>query len=92
MGYRTSPDIIPTVEKDPYSLCQTKLQELLRIMRSDAGLRQADLAQRLGVPQSFVSKYESGERRLDIVEIRQVCQVFGISLAEFVRRFEDSLR
>ena len=80
------------MEKDPYSLCQTKLQELLRKMRSDAGLRQADLAQRLGVPQSFVSKYESGERRLDIVEIRQVCQVFGISLAEFVRRFEDSLR
>ncbi len=80
------------MEKDPYSLCQTKLQELLRKMRSEAGLRQADLAQRLGVPQSFVSKYESGERRLDMVEIRQVCLAVGVSLAEFVRRFEESLQ
>ncbi len=67
-----------------------RLQGLLREARTAAGLRQADLARRLGKPQSFVSKYESGERRLDLVELRQVCAAIGISLEELVRRFEDA--
>jgi transcriptional regulator with XRE-family HTH domain len=61
---------------------------LVRQMRLDAGLRQADLAERLRKPQSFVSRYESGERRLDVLELWQVCAVLGVSLAEFVRRLE----
>jgi len=61
---------------------------LLRRMRLDAGLRQADLARKLGQPQSFVSKYESGERRIDVLELRQICMVLGVSLSEFVRRLE----
>ena len=78
--------------KSHYSQHQTKLQDLLRRIRLDAGLRQEDLAKRLGVPQSFVSKCESGERRLDLVEIRQICKAVDISLSEFVERFEKSLR
>ena len=70
---------------------QESLQRLLRQIRLDAGLRQVDLANRLGRPQSFVSKYESGEKRLDILELRQICEAVGISLVEFVRRLEDSL-
>jgi transcriptional regulator with XRE-family HTH domain len=46
---------------------QKRLLELLRRIRLDAGLRQVDLAERLGQPQSFVSKYELGERRLDLL-------------------------
>jgi len=61
---------------------------LVRQMRLDAGLRQADLAERLRKPQSFVSRYESGERRLDVLELWQICAVLGVSLAEFVRRLE----
>ena len=67
-----------------------RLPALLRQIRLEAGMRQADVAELLGQPQSFVSKYESGERRLDLLELRQVCKAVGISLAEFVRRFEDS--
>jgi transcriptional regulator with XRE-family HTH domain len=67
-----------------------RLPLLLRKIRLEAGLRQIDVAQRLGQPQSFVSKYESGERRLDLLELNQVCEAVGISLAEFVHRFEDS--
>lgn len=70
---------------------QEQLQALLRSIRHEANLRQSDLAERLGRPQSFVSKYESGERRLDLVELRQACQALGISLEEFVQRFEESL-
>lgn len=70
---------------------QGQLQALLRQVRTDARLTQTDVAQRLGQPQSFVSKYESGERRLDILELRGVCQVLGISLPEFIRRLEQAL-
>jgi len=67
------------------------LLALLRQIRLDAKLRQVDLAERLGQPQSFVSKYESGERRLDILELRSVCKVVGISLEDFVAKLEERL-
>lgn len=46
-------------------------------------MRQEDVAKRLKKPQSFVSKYESGERRLDILELGEISEVMGISLSEF---------
>jgi transcriptional regulator with XRE-family HTH domain len=71
---------------------QARLQALLKSLRTKAGLRQVDLADKLGQPQSFVSKFESGERRLDILELRQVCKILGISLEQFAARLEDSLK
>lgn len=70
---------------------QMALLSVLRQLRSDAGLRQIDLAEALGKRQAFVSYYESGERRLDLLELRQVCEVLGISLGGFVRKFEKEL-
>lgn len=67
---------------------QQRFLALLRRIRQDAGLRQADLARKLGQPQSFVSKCESGERRIDILELREICRALGVSLTEFVRRLE----
>jgi transcriptional regulator with XRE-family HTH domain len=71
---------------------QKQLRKLLRQLRLGAGLRQADLAEVLAMPQSFVSKYESGERRLDVLELRQVCRALGVPLAEFVARLEALLK
>ena len=68
-----------------------KLQALLKRIRQNKGIRQIQLAEKLGVPQSFVSKYESGDRRLDILEIRQMCKKLGISLEDFVRQLEEAL-
>jgi transcriptional regulator with XRE-family HTH domain len=68
------------------------LLALLRQVRLDAKLRQVDLAERLRQPQSFVSKYESGERRLDILELRSLCKVVGLSLEQFVAKLEERLR
>lgn len=65
---------------------------LVRQMRLDAGLRQEDLARKLGEPQSFVSRYESGDRRLDVLELRQICEVLGVSLADFIKRLEGDSR
>jgi transcriptional regulator with XRE-family HTH domain len=69
---------------------KARLLELLREVRIEAGLRQVDLAKKLRQPQSFVSKYESGERRLDLLELSHVCRAVGTSLGEFVRRFEGT--
>lgn len=47
------------------------------------------MAGRLGVPQSFVSKYETGERRLDVEEVQAICRVLGLSLVEFAVELEE---
>lgn len=70
---------------------KSKLYLLLREIRKEAGLSQLELANRLGVPQSFVSKYESGERRLDILEIRLICNALKLSLQAFIKRLESNL-
>ena len=54
-------------------------------MRTSAALTQAELAARLNRPQSFVAKYESGERRLDVVEFIEVAAAIGFDPAEFVK-------
>jgi transcriptional regulator with XRE-family HTH domain len=64
----------------------------LRQIRLDAQLTQADLALRLKKPQSFVSKYENGERRLDIVELYEICLALNTSLGGFNDVFEELIR
>jgi transcriptional regulator with XRE-family HTH domain len=68
-----------------------KMLKLLKDMRQKRGIRQVDLAKRLGVPQSFISKYEAGERQLNILELRQICQSMGVAFEDFVRQLEDML-
>ncbi|TAN06104.1 MAG: XRE family transcriptional regulator [Rhodanobacteraceae bacterium] len=62
----------------------SRLTTVLRRIRQDAGLTQAALAQRLGQTQSYVSKYESGEQRLDLTEIEKICEAVDVSLRDFV--------
>lgn len=63
-----------------------KLSSLLAEARASAGLTQAQVAERLKRPQSFVSKYENGERQLDVVEFIAVCKAIGISPPEVLNR------
>lgn len=79
------------MRKTIHSTEQKKLCRLLRQLRLASGLRQEEVAVHLGKPQSFVSKYESGERRLDLLELRQVCGALGVTLPDFVTRLEDLL-
>jgi len=58
--------------------------ERLRQARRDAGLTQVDVARELRRPQSFVSKCESGERRIDVVELQEFARLYGKSLNFFV--------
>ncbi len=68
------------------------LHESLRDARIKAGLRQEDVALRLGLPQSFVSKYETGERQLDLADLKDICEALGISLLDLVRKIEESVQ
>jgi transcriptional regulator with XRE-family HTH domain len=71
---------------------EAELRTLLRDTREEQSFRQSDVAARLGVAQSFVSKYESGERRLDFLEVRAVCNALGVPFLEFVQRLESRIR
>jgi transcriptional regulator with XRE-family HTH domain len=74
-----------------YSDEEKCLREMLRDARTKKGLRQADLASILGVPQSFVSKYESGERVLTFVEAIVILDELGLPAAEVVEKINDIL-
>lgn len=69
---------------------QKRLQKLLAGARKARKLTQVDVAERLGRPQSFVAKYEGGERRLDIIEFVEVAEALETDpstlLAELLRR------
>jgi transcriptional regulator with XRE-family HTH domain len=67
-----------------------RLAKLLKQIRVDAGLTQAELAEKIGQTQSYVSKYENGEQRLDIIELESVCKATGVSLMTFVERYLES--
>lgn len=59
--------------------------ELLTAHRIAADLTQEDVALRLRRPQSFVSKYELGERRLDVIELLEVCAALGTDVRKLIR-------
>jgi transcriptional regulator with XRE-family HTH domain len=61
---------------------------LLRDLRLRADIRQTELAERLGRPQSYVSKYESGQRRLGLIELDDICAALGTSLDKLVKGFD----
>jgi transcriptional regulator with XRE-family HTH domain len=65
--------------------------QLLRDTRTRAGVTQVQLAELLGQTQSYISKVERGECRLDIVQIRQFCRVLKTTLPDFVAEYETRL-
>ncbi|WP_089230197.1 MULTISPECIES: helix-turn-helix domain-containing protein [unclassified Pseudomonas] len=68
------------------------LVELLRKHRIAAGLTQVQCSKALNHPQSFMSDVESGTRRLDIVQLRDLCAVLGTNLTELVEELERAIR
>jgi len=68
------------------------LVDCLRGARQAAGTTQVDLASQLGTDQSYVSKYERAERRLDIIEVRSICGALGVDFTTFIASFEEQLR
>jgi transcriptional regulator with XRE-family HTH domain len=68
------------------------LAATLRQVRHEAAVTQVELAKKLGQTQSFVSKIERGELRLDLVQLRWICGLLGTSLPRFVAAFEKRVQ
>jgi transcriptional regulator with XRE-family HTH domain len=66
-----------SIGKTVHSVGQAALCELLIKARDRAGLTQQQLANRLGTHQSFIAKYEGGERRLDVIEFLAITRAMG---------------
>lgn len=71
-----------------YSPRYGHFRALLRQIREEAGMNQMSLAAKLGKPQTFISKSELGERRLDYLETADFCEACGVSITQFAERLE----
>ncbi len=75
-------------KKSIFTKKYNQFRELIITARKEADLSQVDLAKKIKRPQSFVSKYERGERRLDIVEFLEVSKAIGINPLKIIKELE----
>jgi len=76
------------MDREKWSARQVLLLESIKNIRKESGLTQVELANKLQRPQSYISKYEKGERRLDLIELSEICKACGVSLSKFVQILE----
>jgi transcriptional regulator with XRE-family HTH domain len=79
------------MEKTIYTREYEVVLRLLKEARENSRVTQVKLAKKLRQSQSFVSKIERGDRRLDIIQLRTICKLVGTTLPEFVQRLEEEL-
>jgi transcriptional regulator with XRE-family HTH domain len=79
------------MQKSIYTREYAVLKGLLRELREQAKLTQMQLAEKLGQTQSFVSKCERGERRLDVVQLRAFGRAVGVTLPSIIAALEERL-
>lgn len=63
----------------------------LRKARKSQGFTQQQVAKELGITQSIIGKIERGERRIDVIELREFCRVLGVPLIVFIHQLESAL-
>ncbi len=73
------------LERQKYELLRSELKKA----RVESGVLQKDLAKTLRKPQSYISKIESGERNLDVVEFIQYCEGLGIDPTKWLRKLTE---
>ena len=76
------------MQKSIHSVRYAVFLKVLRDARIRAGLSQSQVAKKIGETQTFVSKCERGERRIDVIELRTFCRAFGITMKQFVSALE----
>lgn len=76
------------VRKSRFTPHYTSLLERLKALRTERGMLQIDLARKLGVPQQYISRYESGETRMDIVQLWRYCRALGVSFTAYCKSLD----
>ena len=79
------------MEKSIYTDEYSVVTDLLKELRKDAGITQVQMAEMLGQTQSLFSKYERGEVRLDVIQLRTIAQKLGLTLTQFAERIDMRL-
>ncbi len=79
----------PALPSSVFTAQYARFCELLADHRQQRDLTQKELAERLGKPQSFVSKYERGERRLDLIEFLQITHALGADPCAIIRQIAE---
>lgn len=76
------------MKKSIYSEKHKKLCELMIRARKDAGFTQQELADKIKRPQSFIAKYERGERRLDLIELIEISKFIGLNVEDLIEKIK----
>ena len=76
------------MRKSRFTPQYARLLERLCALREKNGLRQADLADRLDIPQQYISRFENGETRMDVVQLWLYCRASGVSFTAFCRQLD----
>ena len=78
------------MDKSSWSKDRELFRSILKKYRQEVGLTQSELAEKLGMHQSYVSKVENGERKVDVVEFLLIAQTMGVDphvlVAEQIRK------
>lgn len=77
--------------KNPFAAEYEALRDMLIEARRKSGLTQAELAKAIGRPQSFVSKYEAGERRVDVIEFVRIATVLKVDPGRLIRTLRKQI-
>lgn len=83
--------LVKKLEKSVFTQEYQLLLSLLNEARVQAGFSQEELAKRVPHSQKFISRCETGERRIDVIELRALCRALGVSFVEFIERLETKL-
>ncbi|QDT40335.1 helix-turn-helix protein [Gimesia alba] len=78
------------MKKSRYSQKYSQLLKALKEARKEAGVTQTTVGKIFGAHASFVSKCESGERRIDVIELAAFCRIYNVPLADFLQRIDPS--
>jgi transcriptional regulator with XRE-family HTH domain len=79
------------MEKSIFTRDHAALIRLLRKTREAAGMTQVQLSKKLRLTQSLYSKMERGEVRIDVIQLRTICRILGVTLVEFIQSLERDL-
>lgn len=82
---------LPPVRKARFSPEYEVFLKRLRAAREDQGLLQVEVAKRLRVPQQYISRFETGETRMDVIQLWRYCQALGVDFTSFCRRLARDL-